>query len=82
VSVTVKTLAGRQFEVYVNRTDSIASLKSAIEAKEGISTDHQRLIWAGKELEDYRTLKDYEFPPRGSVHLLLGPWIRNREAAY
>mgnify|MGYP003933293945 FL=1 len=67
----IKCLTGRGFTIDIESLATITALKSKIHAKEGFPVEDQRLIFAGKELEDGKVISDYNIQKSAMLHIVI-----------
>jgi hypothetical protein len=70
MQIFIKTLQGFSNTLEVERTDTIGEIKAKIQLKDGIPVEEQKIFFAGKVLEDDKTVDDYSIEKESSIHLL------------
>jgi len=71
MELSVKTLAGKTVTVEVEEGETIGDIKAKIQDKEGIPPKEQRLIFGGKQLDDRKTLQQYDIKEDSVINLVL-----------
>ena len=71
MQLLVKTVSGRTLSLEVQPTESVESVKKMLQERENVDADHQRLVFAGKELEDSQMIGDYHIGSEATVEMLV-----------
>eukprot|EP00808_Paulinella_micropora_P015084 g20982.t1 len=71
--IFIRLLTGRSIECWIDISETVSTLKDKIYDKEGVPPENQRIIFAGKELENDRTLESYNVRSEANLHLILRP---------
>ena len=71
VEITVNTLTGKTIPITIDNTETVLALKTRIQEKEGVPPAQQRLTFAGKQLEEDKTLEYYNIQNGATIHLVL-----------
>jgi hypothetical protein len=69
--IFVKTIAGKTIQINIALTSTVAQLKAAIALKENVPVDQQRLLFAGKQMEDTAVLSDLGVEKDSTIHLVM-----------
>lgn len=69
--VKVKTLTGKEIEVDVEPKEKVIKIKERVEEKEGIPPQQQRLIFGGKQMNDDKTIGEFNIEGGSVLHLVL-----------
>ncbi len=70
MQIFIKTLTGKKISIDVESSDLISKVKAEIETKEGIPSDRQILVFAGKRLENEKSLADLGIEGEFTLHFV------------
>ena len=71
MQLSIKTLTGKTIAIEAKPSDTVSGIKSKISTHEdGVPTHKQRLIFAGRQLEDNNTLLSYNIQEASTIHLI------------
>lgn len=71
MQIFFKTLTGKTLTITADPGERVAAVKEKLQAASGVPAAHQRLIFAGKQIEDHRTIADYNIQSETMLHMII-----------